>query len=476
MQVEPLVEHRVDDGEAHRAAEIAGDVEQAGGVFQPFRRQGPERQIVDRDHHQHQRNAPEHLRHEQFAKVPVAGDEGRHERAPGEAEKPKPDHPPRIDLGQETADDWRRDELAKAGGEHGLADLQGRHASDAREIDRVKIGEAIEARAEHEGGERSRPKIAVDKGREVDDRVFRGEGPPEEDAGAGGGEAGRPDDRRIVEPVFRRPLLQKVFERPEKARHGKKSGPVEILQKAAFRPVEVDQQPGRDGDEQPRAYIDQEQPAPRKEIGEIAADRRSNGRRERGDKPDDRRDHRRLVAREDRIGRGEDGGDHAAADKTLQRPPDDHLVEAGRGRAGQTHQGEARRGNREHDAGGESARQEARQGNHHHFGDEIACLHPGDFVGAGRESGLDRSERRRDDLDVEDRHEHAEDHAQEGEHPAVRIMRLAHSPPRLAIFPTCCLIWPRRRSACRPRPPPTCPRAAIPWRPRSALSARGSAG
>ena len=77
----------------------------------------------------------------------------------------------------------------------------------------------------------------------------------------------------------------------------------------------------------PGTEVDQEQPVPGKPVGEIAADRRPDGRRERRHEADDRRDQRLLVARKDGEGRGEHGRDHAAADEALQRPPDDHLLD-----------------------------------------------------------------------------------------------------------------------------------------------------
>ena len=64
------------------------------------------------------------------------------------------------------------------------------------------------------------------------------------------------------------------------------------------------------------------------------------------------------------------------------------------------------------------ARQKARERDHHHFGDEIGGLHPGNLVAAGGEPGLDLGQRGGDDLDVEDRHEHAEDHGEEGDETA----------------------------------------------------------
>ena len=55
-----------------------------------------------------------------------------------------------------------------------------------------------------------------------------------------------------------------------------------------------------------------------------------------------------------------------------------------------------------------------------HFGDQIGGLHPRHFAGAGRQAGLDLLQRRRDDLDVQDRHEHPEHHDEKREQPSRR--------------------------------------------------------
>ena len=77
-------------------------------------------------------------------------------------------------------------------------------------------------------------------------------------------------------------------------------------------------------------------------------------------------------------------------------------------------QREAAGGDGEEVAGRERAAEEAGQRDHDDLGDEIGRLHPGDLVGARRKPGLDLGERRGDDLDVEDRHEHADRKRHEG--------------------------------------------------------------
>ena len=61
-------------------------------------------------------------------------------------------------------------------------------------------------------------------------------------------------------------------------------------------------------------------------------------------------------------------------------------------------------------ASSSSAGQEAGQRDRDHLGDQIGGLHPAHLVGRDAERALDRRQRGRDDLDVEDRHEHADAH------------------------------------------------------------------
>ena len=152
----------------------------------------------------------------------------------------------------------------------------------------------------------------------------------------------------------------------------------------------------------------------------IAADGRADGRRQRRDQADDRADDVEFRARKHRIGRGEHGRDHAGAQKSLERAPQDHLLDGGGKSAEEARDGEAGGGNRKQQPGAERARQESGQRDRDHFGDQIRGLHPRHFAGACRKPGLDFRQRCRDDLDVQDRHEHPEHHDEERKQPPRR--------------------------------------------------------
>ena len=84
-----------------------------------------------------------------------------------------------------------------------------------------------------------------------------------------------------------------------------------------------------DGDADAGHDVDEEQPVPRHPIGDHAADRRPNGRRQRRDQADDRADDVEFRAWKHQIGGSEHGRDHAGAQKPLDRAPQDHLLDRG---------------------------------------------------------------------------------------------------------------------------------------------------
>ncbi|MNZ98660.1 hypothetical protein D3C78_1179540 [compost metagenome] len=113
MVVGALRQHGVDDGKTDGAAEVTGEVEQAGRVADTGRRQGAERDVVDRHHAHHQAETAQDLRDQQLVEVPV----GRHMRhdpgAAAEADETDRHHRPRIELGRNLAGNRRGEEHRK---------------------------------------------------------------------------------------------------------------------------------------------------------------------------------------------------------------------------------------------------------------------------------------------------------------------------------------------------------------------------
>jgi len=107
---------------------------------------------------------------------------------------------------------------------------------------------------------------------------------------------------------------------------------------------------------------------------------------------------------------GEHGRHHRAADEALDHPEQRHRVDVPGHSAQRTGQREQSGRQRVQPARRQRLRQERGERDHHQFRHQVAGLHPADLVRAGREPGLDLVERGGHDLDVDQRHEHAERH------------------------------------------------------------------
>ena len=136
----------------------------------------------------------------------------------------------------------------------------------------------------------------------------------------------------------------------------------------------------------------------------------------------------------------------------FQAQPHSRLVD------GETDGGDAEQPARRHDP-----RQPAGQRDHDDLGDQIAGLHPGDLVGAGRQPAADVGQRGGDDLDVQQRDEEADAHAGEGEDLVARRELAGRGGRRgqLAVRSgvlTACRRW--STAAVTDRPGRSCPSAA----------------
>ena len=242
MEVGAIVEHGVERGKADGAAEVAGEVEQAGGILHALGRERAERHIGDRHHGEHQADPAQDLRHEQLPEIEVLGEVAHLPGAGRERHEPEHQHEARIDLVHEPADDRRAHEHGDAGDEHGLADHERVVAADAREIERIEIGEAVEPDPEHEREHAAEREVAIGEGPQIDDRLARREDARRKNATAESAETTAKNViGRVIEPVVARAFLQHVFERAEERRHEDKAGPVKMLEQREVRLVEIDQ-------------------------------------------------------------------------------------------------------------------------------------------------------------------------------------------------------------------------------------------
>ena len=87
--------------------------------------------------------------------------------------------------------------------------------------------------------------VAVGEGAQVDDGLLGVERAVEEADAADDADDRQDQHRLVLEPVVQRPLFQHIFEAAQERRHEAQARPVEGLEQAEIRLVEIDQQIGR---------------------------------------------------------------------------------------------------------------------------------------------------------------------------------------------------------------------------------------
>ena len=123
-----------------------------------------ERQIGDRHDRQHHADAAQAPAARTVAQNPNPFVIGHLPIAEREDQEAGRQHEARIEFGHQPADERRGQEHGGAGHEHGLADHQRVVAADLAEIDRIEVGQAVKADAEHEGKDAAEREVAVEEG------------------------------------------------------------------------------------------------------------------------------------------------------------------------------------------------------------------------------------------------------------------------------------------------------------------------
>jgi hypothetical protein len=178
--------------------------------------------------------------------------------------------------------------------------------------------------------------------------------------------------------------------------------------------------PGRAGGapppkQNPRHHVDQEQPVPGPGLGDPAAHDRPDSGREHRRHPGDRGRQPLRALRKQQEHRREYRRDQRPPEKALQDTPGDQAVETPACRA--TNRGQREQADRadKEPAHAEAAGQVASKRDGDNLGGEISGLDPTHRIGRDAERPADGGQRRGHDLDVEDRHEHAQAHGGKGE-------------------------------------------------------------
>jgi len=220
-----------------------------------------------------------------------------------------------------------------------------------------------------------------------------------------------PQDQIILEPALLGAFLDDVLHAQQENGHTEQAQPVEPLGQTAVALVEVAVAAHQKQRKQAGADIDEEQPAPIEPLGEVPAESWPD----RGSQGDDHARHhigcdpsfRREGCESGRKHRR----DHGAANEPLQPAGNNQHVHRGGKPCNDTHDQKAKAGGQINLLGPPDPRQEGRQRNHHHFGDQIGALNPADLVIAGADAGLNLRQGRRNDLDIQNRHELPKGHA-----------------------------------------------------------------
>ena len=223
----------------------------------------------------------------------------------------------------------------------------------------------------------------------------------------------RPDGGR-AEPVVIFATVHHHLETAEADRDERKADIVDAARLALLlgllpRRVLDEDQVDDDGQDADR-HVDEEDPAPREIVRDVAAERRSEHR------SDDRRD-RGQAERRAPFGRRERIEDdrllvrlETAAEKALHETEDDELPEARCDPAEERADGEHAEANDEISFAADRVGDPARDGEHDAVGDEIGRQRPGRLVRGGGQGSSDMGQRDIDDRRVENFHEGRERH------------------------------------------------------------------
>ena len=210
-----------------------------------------------------------------------------------------------------------------------------------------------------------------------------------------------------------RSFLQKQLQAAEKDREQRQSEEIDSAETAPVGTINVDGPGNQQRDDDPRRQIDQEQPMPRKAVRNKAADGWSKGRRQ----------HRQQTRNEScpatpeplehqKNGR-ENERDQKAPAEALQHPRRDQRPETVGHGAGQARTGKAANAGEKGTTRGHDAGQPAGQRDRDDLCYQICGLHPAQLIERNAETGLNIGQRTRDDLNVQDRHEHTNAHGGE---------------------------------------------------------------
>ena len=397
-----------DDGDADRAADVAGEGAEAGDLVVFVLRDAGVAERVDGDEEEGEADSDAGAPTDGGPEGDLGVDVGHAPESPGGDDEADGDEDAGVEFGCERTGDGEEEHEDEAAGGDGHAGLAGGVAHDFLQELGDEDGGGVEGDSDHEHDELGHGEVAVFEEAEVDDGVVNGELAPEEEGeGNDHGDAGV-DDEAGGEPVVFLTFVEHHLEGGDEDDEEAEAPVVDAF--LLFADVgEVrrvfDEALGEVEGEDADGDVEEEEPAPGEVVGNPAAE----GGAERGGEDDghaiDGEGHGALFRGE---GVGEDGllrGLEAAAGEALNDAEEDERAEGGGEAAEERGEGE------EEDAGHVEALapnavgDPAGDGEDDGVGDEIAGEDPGGFIAGGGEGAGDVTHGDVDDGGVERLHE-----------------------------------------------------------------------
>ncbi len=165
----------------------------------------------------------------------------------------------------------------------------------------------------------------------------------------------------------------------------------------------------------PDRNVDEEQPVPRELLRDVTTEERTQRRRQHRHRARDQDRARLQLLREHLVARGKSRGNDDPAAKALHGAPRDERDEALRKGATEARDHETGDAEREDAHRRERTRQPAAERDRNHLCDQVGRLNPTEPIERDAQGLRNPRQRGGDNLDVEDRHEHADAHRREAE-------------------------------------------------------------
>ncbi|ABA48951.1 200 kDa antigen p200, putative [Burkholderia pseudomallei 1710b] len=395
---------------ADRSRDIAEHREKRGRIVVQPARHGQIRERRDRHEQEADRERLRAAYLQEVRIVDVGHERVRvHERR-GEQQEAEAYEKARLHVRHQLADDrnLERDE-ERAWRQHETREHRRVAEPLLREL-RHEHGAAVQHDRERRDRHAAEREIAILQARQIDDGLFRVEQPERRaDEPRDGQHRERADERRR-EPVLVLAAIEHHLQTAEADRDQRDADVVDrqAARAAAFPRRILDELDHRERSQHADRHVEQEHPAPREVVGDPAAERRAEHRRD-----DDRhgRDRERAVAL---LGRERIEDDRllvrlqAAAEQPLQHAEHDQLAEIGCDSAQERADRERDDAQHEVALAAEQAAEKAGDRQHDAVGDKIRRERPGRFVVARRHRAGDVRQRDVDDRRVEHLHERGE--------------------------------------------------------------------